>query len=191
MGYFSNLYVVEIDADDRVITARTSVYEGESSGAPYFSWGPGERGPGVTPYARDTIFCDSPLKILPGYPLVERLGDDADHAAVEAIFGSKDDHKAVLMHFLLPENFVPSRDPKSIEQPARPFAYVAGNRVIATYVAKGQVTVRFSISRLQPGRLMSQYDPMKILNPEQASDIKLGMEINLFFVKFKLEQGVI
>jgi hypothetical protein len=109
MGHFANLYVVDATADATGVKISTSVLGAEVGPKAYFSWGSAERPEGLHQYARGTIFSDTKLALLPGYPKTERCGEDADRCLIEADFMPRVREDSVLFHFLLPERFVPRR----------------------------------------------------------------------------------
>jgi len=76
MGYFANLYLVEARATADAIEVSTSVFGAEIGPVAYFSWGAGNRPPGMHEYANGTIFSDAELTLLPSYPSVERYSQD-------------------------------------------------------------------------------------------------------------------
>jgi hypothetical protein len=122
MGYFANLYIVETLADKDSVTIETSIYGGEIEPKAYFSWGPGHRSENLYSYAHETIFSDSKLNLLPGYPMREQVGDP-DRFLLEAQFTPLNKDYPVLYHFILPEDFVPLRN-ATIIQPTNPSVYI-------------------------------------------------------------------
>jgi hypothetical protein len=187
MGYFANLYIVEIEATDAAIRTKTTIYSSEIGPFAYFCWGPGDRPAGLHSYAGGTIQCDAELKLLPGYPLVETLGSDPDRALIEANFRPKHGDDPVLFHFLLPERFIPRRDMKPLDQPLRPFVYTAGERIIATYPVEGQTTIRFWITRLRNNESLADYAHEKLLHPDEKRSVKVSAEVNFGVLKVKIE----
>ena len=189
MGYFAHLYTVELNADDEIVSSQTHVYGNEIAPVAYFGWGPGERPAGLHSYAGGTVHSDADLKLLPGYPLRNTIGDDPNNALVEANFRPRQSDDPVLFHFVLPKRFVPRRSLEPLEQPSRPFVYAEDDRVIATYAAAGPSVVRFWISRLQAQESLRNYDIEKLLHPEEDRRLNVGIEFNFGVFKLKLGKG--
>lgn len=187
MGFFANLYIVEADATDRAVKARTTIYGSEIGPVAYFCWGPGERPPGLHAYAGGTVQCDAELKPLPGYPLIETVGTTPDEALIEANFRPRHGDDPVLFHFVLPERFIPRRNLKPLDQPMRPFVYASGERIVATYPVVGQATIRFRITGLRDSESIADYEHEKLLHPEEERSVKVGVEFN--FGVFKIKVG--
>jgi hypothetical protein len=186
MGYFANLYTVEADATDVTVRTQTMIYRSDIGSFAYFCWGPGERPPGLYPYAGGTVLCDVELRLLPGYPMVETLGANSDRGLIEANFRPLNDEDPVLFHFVLPTRFIPRRDMKPLEQPIRPFIYSSGERIIVTYPVVGQTTIRYWITRLKDDESIADYEQEKLLHPDEERPSKVAFEINLGILKVKL-----
>lgn len=185
MGYFANLYTVETTAHEDYVEVETSVYGGEAGERMYFSWGAGHRPGNLYSYAHGTLFSSKPLNLLPGYPLVERY-TDTDSFLLEAAFTPMHRDDPVLLHVILPENYVPGRDRSPLIQPCDPFVHIHQGRMVITYPASGAVTLRFWVNRIREDESLSDYDENKVLTPVAARSIKPEFEINLgvFKVKF-------
>lgn len=141
MGYFTNLYIVDIaEVEGDKITVRTEVYGGPHDRA-YFCWGTGERPANMHSYAYGTVVCDKELALLTGYPAIE-THSGAESLLIEASFNPMGTDDAVLFHFVLPERFIPRRDLEPLEQPTRPFVYLANGRIVVTYPTQGRKDAR-------------------------------------------------
>jgi hypothetical protein len=186
MGYFANLYVIDASADEDGVTLSTNVFGSEIAPRAYFSWGVGQRPPGMNEYADGTIFADSPLRLLPGYPLIEACRADPDHCLLEASFAPPANDDPVLFHVMLPLRFVPARVREPFTQPATPFLMRLGDRLIATYPAIGPAELRFWISRLPATDSLDSYDLANLFHPEARQAVKAEFEFNLGFFKVKV-----
>jgi hypothetical protein len=186
MGYFANLYLVEVEATEEQIKTRTSVYGSEIGPRAYFSFGEGQRPPGLYSYAAGAIVSDVELKLLPPYPVVEVESENPDTCLFEAGFTPRDQQDPVMFHFVLPERFIPRRDREPFEQPRAPFVSRAGDRLRATYAVVGAADFRFHIERLEEGGTLDSYDIVKLFHPEGAKSTKVGVEFNFGILKFKL-----
>jgi hypothetical protein len=186
MGYFANLYVIDITATSELIEYETSIYGADIEPRAYFTWGRGERPAGLFSYAHDTIFSDQELKLMPGYPLRERQAGEPERLRVEASFNPRAHDDPVLFHILLPERFVPRRDLDTLVQPGKPYIDVQQDRVIVTYPVVGPGEVRFSASQLEPGDSLNNFDLVKVLEPEERNPLKAEVEFNLGVFKLKL-----
>lgn len=184
MGYFANLYIVEVSASETTAQMRTTIYGNDIGPVAYFCWGPGDRPEGLHSYAGGTVFCDSELKLLPGYPLDETF-DDANQGLISANFTPRHRDDPVLFHFVLPERFIPRRDMKPLEQPVRPFVYTADQRIVATYPVIGAGRIQFWVTRLKQTETISDYEVHKFLHPEEEHPLKMGFEFNVGVFKLK------
>jgi hypothetical protein len=185
MGFFANLYVVEGTANKKAVKLRTTVYGSDIGPRAYFCYGPGKRPEGLYPYAGGTVLCDTELKMLTGYPLVE-THEGLDKCLVEANFTPRNPDDPVLFHFILPSRFIPRRDMKPLDQPGRPILFSVGDRVIATYPVIGPATIRFWTTRLRKTESIADYELEKLLHPEEERGAKVGFEFNLGFFKVKI-----
>ncbi len=185
MGYFANLYIVEVDVADGVIKARTTIYGNWVNKDSYVCWGPGERPSGLHSYANGTVCSDVELKLLPGYPMIETVGTSPDEALIQANFRPKGEKDAVLFHFVLPERFIPRGDLQPLDQPTEPFVYPAGERIVVTYPVEGRATVRFRISRIENHESLADFQYEKLLHSEAGRSLKVGVELNLGLFKLK------
>lgn len=189
MGYFANLYVAELTAKPDDVETRTLIYGREIGGRAYFSVGEGERPPGLHSYANGTVFSDVELRLLPGYPLIQREGDDSETCLFEANFTPRQGDDPVMFHFLLPERFIPRRDKKPLDQPTIPFVSRVGDRLSATYPVIGPGTFRFWVEQLRTARSLDEYDLQKLFHPDEVRSVKWGFEFNLGFFKAKVEEA--
>lgn len=55
MGYFAHLYVIDCSADQDGVTVVTNIFGSEIAPTTYFSWGVGQRPPGMYEYADGTV----------------------------------------------------------------------------------------------------------------------------------------
>jgi hypothetical protein len=184
MGYFANLYVVEAEATGTTVQLRTLIYGKDIGPNAYFCWGPGERPSGLHPYAGGTVLCDAQLRLLPAYPLIETC-EDLDRCLLEATFRPRHDDDPVLFHFVLPKGFIPRRDMKPLDQPIRPFIDSVDERIIVTYPVIGPATIRFWVTRLEKHESIGDYEPHKLLHPDEERPPKIGFEFNLGVFKLK------
>ena len=188
MGYFANLYVVEVSASANRIEMSTCVF-GAAIGRAYFCWGGGTQPRDLHAYARNTIFCDTPLQLLPGYPRVQDCEDprgEHGRCLIEASFQPRHGDDPVLFHFLLPTRFLPRRDLQPLVQPQPPFISLHENRLAATYPVVGRAEFRFKASRLNSNESFNDYDMAKILHPEGKTVVKAEVEFNFGVFKIKL-----
>jgi hypothetical protein len=185
MGYFANLYVVEASASENAIEIETSIYAGVMNPMAYFSWRPGVRTGRLRQYANGTLFSDSKLRRLPGYPMKQRI-EESDLFLLEAGFAPMYEEAPVLFHIILPEFFIPRRDYTPFIQPCDPFAYINESRFVITYPAKGATEIRFWASRIRESESLSDFDITKVLKPEVKDSINVKFEINLGFFKVEI-----
>lgn len=184
MGYFANLYLVESDATKDSVTVETSVY-GEGVGEKiYFSWGAGQRAGNVYAYAQDTLYSNTLLNLLDGYPLRE-IYRNPESFLLEAAFTPNHRDDPVLYHIVLPEHYVPRADREPLDQPGDPFVHVHQNRVVVTYPVIGSARVRFHVARLRENESLDDYDENKILKPIESRPVKIEFELNLGIFKVK------
>jgi hypothetical protein len=184
MGYFANLYVVEVSTSASYIKVETSIFGAGLGQKAYFTWGPGSRSENLYSYGNGTIFSDTDLELLPGYPLLERY-ERSNPFLLETAFTPRNQNDPVIIHIMLPEHFVPKRDLTPFIQPCDPFIYTEGDRMIITYPAKGKAEVRFWISEIQDEESLREYDMTKIMRPEAKRSTKVELEINLGIFKIK------
>jgi hypothetical protein len=90
MGYFANLYLIEIFTRQNSAIVETTIYGGHIEPRAYFSWGPGERTEGLQSYAHETLFSDTQLGKLPGYPMQEQYPAD-EPFLLDASFNERSD----------------------------------------------------------------------------------------------------
>ena len=69
MGYFAHLYLVETTSDSAGVEVATSVFSSDVGQRVFFSWTPGQRATGLYEYADGTLFSDTRLPLLAGYPV--------------------------------------------------------------------------------------------------------------------------
>jgi len=187
MGYFSYAYVVEGFADDDGVNQSTSIYAEHLDHPVFFSWGEGDRAPGLHSYANGTLFSDTKLTQAPGYPRTQRLGDRAgespDLVLIEENFTPRDANEPVLFHFVLPPHFVPRPDLSPLVTPSIPSVIRRGDALTATFVAKGGGDVRFWLSRLTNQTSFDDYDLYRIFNAPATKNANVTFELNLGIVK--------
>lgn len=185
MRYFTNLYLVEALAGPTGVQVNTTIY-GAQSGAAYFSWGAGARPAGAEGYAADTVFCESALRVLPGYPMQEtraRLGQEsAERYLIEARFTPQHADDPVLYHFLLPERFVPARIQRPFALPAKPSVRMLGERLVATFPVVGAAEIAFGVAP-RPETQTGALDLTTIFEPMNPED-EFSWELNLGLFKF-------
>ena len=190
MGYFAHLYVIDCSADQDGVTLVTNIFGSELAPTTYFSWGVGQRPPGMYEYADGTVVSETQLRLLPGYPLVERCGiaalGDSDHCLIEASFEPRSSSDPVLYHLLLPSRFVPSRARQPFVQPVAPSVSRLRERLIATYPVVGSADIRFWISRLPADESLENYAITQLFHPEAKQGLRAEFEFNLGFCKIKL-----
>jgi len=184
MGYFTHLYLVEVVAEASGVRVSTSVF-GAEAGIAYFCWGAGTRPAGLHAYGGGTGLSDTELTLLPGYPLQETHADP-DRCLIEAAFTPMHEDDPVLVHFVLPDRFVPRRTLDPLVQPVRPFVCTAGEKILATYPVKGRADIRFWILRLQPAESLGDFDLTKLLHPDEERAKRVELEFNLGIFKVKL-----
>lgn len=187
MGYFGCAYVVECSANPDGVTLTTTVLSAPGGGRVLFLWSEGQRPEGLHPYASGSLLCNVPLSALPGYPCNEHrgkgVGESADLILVEEGFRAQQDDEPVIFHFLLPPRFVPRRDRKPLVTPSRSSVVQRGDRLSATFVAKGAADVVFWISRLRANESFNDYDLTRLFDEPSVRSAKASMEINLGIVK--------
>lgn len=192
MGFFSNLYLMEVQAvNDDTVSIRTEVYAAESGDVPYFSSIEGKRDGLLNSYAHDTIFCSLPLKLLPHYPVNERqeLGSRTGHippsALIRAGFNPDMVDSATVCHVLLPDTFLPRRDLEPLVQPSVPYVKRKADWLILTWPMQGAFRIEFCITPLEEGDSLDNYDISKVLRKKDEPRVNVGAEINLGVLKFR------
>ena len=191
MGYFANLYLIEMDAvAEETVSLTTTIFCGESEPAPFFSWIRDDRSGLENEYANGTIFSDAKLRPLSGYPIVEtqdlaqsqRLGRDGFQTRAQ--FTPRAKESPTVVHVVLPAYFIPRKD-LGVLQPGPPFVKLKDNRLILTWATRDSIDLAFWSSRLKPRETFDQYDLDRITFADDVRVARQGMEINLGFVKFK------
>jgi hypothetical protein len=190
MGYFSYAYVVEGSADDQGVTLSTSIYAEHLDHPVFFSWAEGSRSPGLHSYADGTLYSDTKLSQVPGYPRTERRGngpgEDSNLVLIEESFTPREASEPVLFHFVLPSHFVPRPDITPLVTPSAPSVIRRGDVLTATFVAKGGGDVRFWLSRLTNDETLDDYDLDRIFNAPISKNAKVTFELNLGIVKIAI-----
>ncbi len=190
MGYFAYAYVVEGAADNQGVTLSTSIYDGPLDRPVLFSWGEGERSPGLHSYAGGTLHCEAVLGLLPGYPRTQRLGarpgENSDMVLIEEAFTPPHEAEPVLFHFHLPPRFIPGRGRNPMVVPKDPSVIRHGDRLTATFATKGGGKFRFWILRLGANENFDNYDLNNIFNAPSTDTAKVSFEVNLGIVKLGL-----
>jgi hypothetical protein len=190
MGYFNAAYVVEMeDRDDGVAITRThyGTVEGERI---LFFWSdrPWE---GLYPLANGTLRCSTELYPTFGYPSTDihgnGRGEDQDTVLVDEDFSGLHDDSLFLFHFLLPARFVPCPDRLPLDVPSEPSVIIRpGDRLSATFIARGTARLRFWMRRMSPDETLQDYELARLFNKPVAVETKATMEINLGILKFSI-----
>lgn len=187
MGYFGCAYVVECSADPDGITLTTTVLSPQGGKKVLFFWSEGQRPEGLHSYASGSLLCSARLFALPGYPSTERrggaVGESADLVLVEESFQAQQNDEPVIFHFLLPPRFVPRSNRQPLVTPSRSSVVQRGDRLSATFVAKGAADVAFWMARLEANESLDDYDLTRLFDKPSVRSTKASMEINLGIVK--------
>jgi len=178
MGYFANLYLVEVSTAGDLANVSTMIYGRGIGARAYFSWGPGDRPEGLHPYGHGTLFCDIQLTLLKGYPLIERY-PASEPFLLDASFTPRENSDPVVFHIILNESYVPMRNRNPFIQPSQPCAYRQQERIIITYPVVGSAGIRFWISRIKDNESLDDYDLTKIVQPEVRDPGKFKFKFNL------------
>jgi hypothetical protein len=189
MGYYGCAYIVEGSADQKGVTLTTTVLSpGFGQGRALFYWSEGERPPGLFSYANGSLHCTSQLWPLPGYPSVERrgnqLGESENLVLIEEDFRAQSADEPVIFHFLLPPRFVPCPDRQPLVTPSRPSVIAREDRLSVTFVATGAADVRFWVKRLESNEKLADYDMSRLFDKPAERSTKATLEINFGIVKF-------
>ncbi len=188
MGYFANLYTVQVEENKKGIQTELRVYgKGLQDGAAYVCWGDGVRQPNnkLHEYADGTVVCDAELKLLTGYPYLEQ-SEDPHQCILEATFNPMHKDDAVLMHFMLPKRFIPRKDLKPLVQPVSPYIFSHKERLCIVYPCKGPTTVQFAISKIKEHESLKDFQTERLLHPDEVRAAKVELEINFIIFKFKI-----
>jgi hypothetical protein len=192
MGFFGYLYLIEAEQlSDKSINIRTTILEGGSGTIPYFSWAPGAREDKLHAYANESIYSNTELHPLEGYPIDEIQEAGArnpiapDSYMIEASFAPNRQGTGVVLHVTLPNRYLPRANLSPLIQPDPPFVKLIEERIILTWPNKGTIDVRFCLSPISPNDNLNDYDISKILLPDPERPVNFGMEINLGIMKFK------
>ena len=193
MGYFSYLYLIEADKlNEEYLNIQTTIFQGGSGDVPYFSWIPGTRKHQLQAYANGTIYSNTHLYPIEGYPVKEaqRVGSRnsavLDSYVIEANFVPNRQDAGTVLQVILPNGYLPRKDVSPLVQPAPPFVNLLRNRIVLTWPSESGIDVRFCITPLPPNDNFSNYDLSKILVlGARKKPLKFGVEINLGVLKFK------
>jgi hypothetical protein len=150
----------------------------------YFSWGPGERRPGLYSYAGGTIVCNKELELLPGnYPLIERY-DASEQFELEMGFNPRHKDDGVVFHVILHERYRPVRTGVFI-QPQPPSAYKDEDKIVLTYPTNGRTEIKFNVSPLREGESLSDFDVSRLVTPEEKQEKEIELGVNAWFLSGK------
>lgn len=193
MGFFASAYIVEATRNAHGVELITSVYSTHERRV-LFSWTSGERPRGMHSYASGTLFSSEKLRLLPGFPRKESLGngplESIDQCLIDAEFTPLA-AEPVLFHFVLPERFVPRPSLQPLELPADPSILREGDRLVITVPTDGGTgarrRVRFWIARIENDETLADFDLRHILSPREHKAPRIGAELNLGI--FKLTFG--
>ncbi len=165
MGYFANLYLVEVrQIRDRTIV-ETNVYSGDIGGTAYFTWGVEKRPEGYTSYAHDTLFSDSRLNLIGAYPQFDSY-ESSEPFLLDGSFEPREGTDAVVFHIVLHKSYVPMRDREPFIQPSIASVYLSKDILTVTYPVRGSGQLKFWITPIRPGDSLIDYDLTKITTPD-------------------------
>jgi hypothetical protein len=165
MGWFTNLYLVEVQqVDDRTIV-ETNVYDGNSGDIPYFTWGVDRRPKNYTAYAHNTLFSNVQLDLIDVYPQHD-VYESTKPFLLDASFQPRRPDHAVLFHIVLYQSYVPMRNSEPFIQPCPASVYLNKNILTITYPVQGSAQLKFWITPLRPGDSLVDYDLTKITTPD-------------------------
>lgn len=180
MGYFANLYLVEVQRDGDSTVVETNIYRGGVDRTAYFTWGAGDRPGGFRSYAHDTLFSDAKLKLLPAYPRIEKY-DSSEPFLLDASFEPKQRDDAVLFHIVLYQSYVPMRNREPFIQPGRASVFIDERIISLTYPVRGSGQLQFWVTPIRAGESLTDYDLTKITVPSVKNQrtAKVGFSIGL------------
>lgn len=187
MGYFGNLYLVEVYKEDALTKVKTTIYGGNLDGqTAYFSWGEGNRPKNqLYGFAGNTIFTDTQLIQLNGYPAIEEY-DSSKEFLLDASFSPKDPvNDPVVFHLVFDKYYVPKRDGKIFEQPSKPSISKKGDKLVITYPVIGKAEIRFPVTPIPNNQSLNDYDLETLVRPDAIKGSKRTIGINLYFFKFE------
>jgi hypothetical protein len=188
MGYFTYAYIVDGQLAKSGVDFTISAYRAGDTA--YFSWGAGDRPGNMTAFASGTLFCDREMRLLPGYPRVERRKKsdfkESRFLLLEESFFPRNEHEPVLFHVVLPPGYIIRRDREPFTLTKSANVAVIGDRLVVTLPSKGNVDLRFWMAPLAEGETFDDFELNKFLSVPQKDPLKVGFEINLgvFKVKF-------
>lgn len=171
MGFFANLYLIEIFTLQDSAIVETTIYGGHIEPKAYFSWGPAERPGGLQSYAHETLFSDTKLERLPGYPMREQY-PAKEPFLLDASFNPRELNDPVVFHLVLHERYVPMRNNTPFIQPTDPSVYKASEKIIITYPVIGSSNIRFWVTAMREGESLDDYDMSRIMIPEKVGPDK-------------------
>lgn len=191
MGFFSYAYIVEMDGDPEEVTASVSVYRANE--AALFSWGRGNRPPGMRGFAGDTLFCADDVQLLAGYPRIYSLEVPKSAAAgeflLEESFFSRKKDEPVLFHVVLPAHFVPARDRTPFTLTREANVDVKGDRLFLTYPAIGGADLRFWIRAMEPGASLADFELNDLMKAPTTRGVDVEFELNIGIAKVKFKRA--
>ena len=191
MGYFDAAYVVEMeDTEDGVAITRTHYGTG-TGGRILFFWSERNRPEGLHSFANGSLMCSEELFPTAGYPSTDihgsGHGESRDTVLVDEDFSGWSDDSLFLFHFLLPARFVPCPDRLPLDVPSEPSVIIrSGERLSATFIARGTARLRFWMRRLSSRESLQDYELDRLFNKPVAMETKATMEINLGILKFSV-----
>lgn len=178
MGYFANLYLIEVSKNGNLTEVKTTIYGGNIGGRAYFSWGEGDRPPNqLHGFAGNTIFTDTQLIQFNGYPLEEKY-ESSKPFLLDASFMPQDPNDPVVFHLIL-NNYIPMRNSTPFQQPSEPSIYKRENQLIITYPVVGKADLRFWVTQVKEGTSLDDFDITKLVQPEKARSGKFSFKFNL------------
>lgn len=190
MGYFANLLLVEAEADAAGVSIDVSVYDGPVDEPAYFMWGEGSAPQTEYSFASGTLFTNTRLSLLQGYPRRERRPagnpyESENQCLIQADLKPRHQSDAVLVHMLLPQRFAPRRDMTPLQQPAPPYVRTLGERFVVTYSVRGRADVAFWMRRLRPDESVSDFDAARVLHADEKrrGSLKLSLKLGIFSVE--------
>lgn len=187
MGYFGNLYLVEIYREGAKTKVKTTIYSGHLNGqTSYFSWGEGDRPPSqLHGFAGNTIFTNTQLIKLDGYPVIEEY-DSSQEFFLDASFSPKDPSKdPIVFHIVFDKYYVPKRDGEIFEQPSKPSISKKDEKLVITYPVIGKAEIRFPVIPIPNNKSLSNFDLETLVRPDPVKGSKKTVGINLYFFKFE------
>jgi hypothetical protein len=189
MGYFANVYLVEVEKIKNSTQVKTTVYGGEVGGKAYFSWGQGKQPPGqLHSLADGTLFSDKKLIQLSGYPAIEKH-KPSESFLLDVSFTPRNNDDPVVFHLVFKKHYVPKRDGEFFEQPCTPSISKNRDKLVITYGVQGPAAIRFPVMPIPAGSSLESYDIEKLVRPDEPLKSKRTVGINLYFFKFEWQFG--